>query len=330
MDPIAAASPDGIRAAIQHHRSQGRLKRLRRPARPRLSKAPERALNKQLGGLVEQLGRLIEREVIPAIGTIVEAAPNEFAGRQDGAEGRVVTRHDQFRERLLEVIRGVTVTAGTIVDVERVLENTAADVNQRNQAQESRTLGSVVGVNPLLTEPWLEDLISDFVSRNSELITRVTQDYMRQVGEVISEAVRSGQRAEQIEAELRRRFVRTQGAGKKADSSKLRRRMRLIARDQIGSLNADITRTRQTQIGVKRFIWRTAKDERVRGRQVTREGKTIGGKYPDARPAHTVLEGQVFEWSKGAPGGLFPGRPINCRCVAEPVLQDVVDDLPEI
>lgn len=326
MEPILAASPESVRAAISLQKSQGRLKKLRKPARHRLSKAPERNLQRALNTLVRRLGQVVESQVIPELGSIVAAAPNEFQATQD-ARGNV--RHDQFRERLLAVIRGVTVTAGTILDIERLLTEAAQDVDNRNQTQQSRTMAAVAGVQPLIAEPWLADLIEDFVSRNAELITRVSEDYIRQVGEVVSEAVRSGQRAEQIETELRQRFVNTERAAKDADSSKLKRRMRLIARDQIASLNSDITKTRQTQLGLRRFVWRTARDERVRGRQVTREGTTIGGKYPKAKPAHTELEGQIFDWDKGA-NGLFPGRPINCRCVAEPYLPDLIEDAPVI
>ena len=325
MEPIIAATPDGVRAAIRTQRAQGRLRKLRRPARHKLARRPELDLKRQLNRLVANLGKLIERDVLPQVPAIVQAAPRAIREIQDG---RVSQRQDQFQERLLAVIRGVTVTAGTLIDVEKVFEDAAGDVNERNRRQTNQTFQSVVGVRPLISEPWLADLVRDFVLRNSALITQVSEDYMRQVGEVISEAVRSGQRAEQIEGELRRRFIRTEGAEKGADSAKLKRRMRLIARDQVASLNSDITKTRQTQLGVRRFIWRTAKDERVRGPQVSRGGATIGGKYPNARPAHTTLEGQIFDWRTGA-NGLFPGRPINCRCVAEPVLDDVVDDSDE-
>lgn len=325
MEPIIAASPEGIRAAIVAQKSQGRLKRLRRSRRHRLSRRPELELRQALNRLVRKLGELVELRVLPQVSDIVEAAPDALRPVTDS---RGSQRHDQFQERLTSVIRGVTVTAGTLIDVERLFGEVAGEVNARNLRQTNQTFQSVVGVQPLVSDPWLADLVRDFQLRNASLITNVTQDYMRQVGEAISEAVRSGQRAEQIEEELRKRFVKTENAEKDADSAKLKRRMRLIARDQIASLNADITKARQTQLGIRRFIWRTAKDERVRGPQVSRGGATIGGKYPKARPAHTVLEGQIFDWSKGA-DGLFPGRPINCRCVAEPVIDDLVEEAGE-
>ncbi|WP_241971166.1 minor capsid protein [Actinobacillus lignieresii] len=51
------------------------------------------------------------------------------------------------------------------------------------------------------------------------------------------------------------------------------KRARLIARDQIGKLNARLTQLRQQQIGVKSYIWRTSLDERVRKWHKSREGE---------------------------------------------------------
>lgn len=51
---------------------------------------------------------------------------------------------------------------------------------------------------------------------------------------------------------------------------------------------------RQQEFGVKKYIWRTAMDDRV-------------------RPSHAANEGKVFEWKDGD----GPGTEYNCRCSAE-------------
>jgi SPP1 gp7 family putative phage head morphogenesis protein len=81
------------------------------------------------------------------------------------------------------------------------------------------------------------------------------------------------------------------------------RRATLIARDQISNINSQLTKQRQTDAGVREYIWRTSGDERVRDEHAAREGKR-------------------YRWSDPPPDG-HPGEPILCRCTAEPVLDEL-------
>lgn len=74
-----------------------------------------------------------------------------------------------------------------------------------------------------------------------------------------------------------------------------------IARDQIGTLAMEITRDRQTAAGIRKFVWLTKRDSRVRDSHRSRHGKT-------------------FAWADGADGE-FPGGPPNCRCHAAAVIE---------
>jgi SPP1 gp7 family putative phage head morphogenesis protein len=78
-------------------------------------------------------------------------------------------------------------------------------------------------------------------------------------------------------------------------------RARLIARDQMGKFFGNLAQARQEDIGVTRYRWSTARDSRVRSRHAAREGKEYYWKRP--------------------PAGGPPGFDVNCRCVAEPVLE---------
>lgn len=79
-------------------------------------------------------------------------------------------------------------------------------------------------------------------------------------------------------------------------------RARLIARDQAATAQGQIQKVRQQALGVRRYRWQTAGDERV-------------------RPSHAALNGQAFTWDAPPPIG-HPGEPINCRCVAIPIFDD--------
>ena len=79
----------------------------------------------------------------------------------------------------------------------------------------------------------------------------------------------------------------------------------LIARDQVSKLNGQLTRVRQTSLGVKSYIWRTSLDERV-------------------RPTHISKEGKEFNWNEPPSDTGHPGEDYQCRCYAEPVLEKLI------
>ena len=89
-------------------------------------------------------------------------------------------------------------------------------------------------------------------------------------------------------------------------------RARLIARDQTSKIHIAVTRARSEEIGVEEYIWRTAGDERVAGSPTAPETNRIHGN-------HYKRNGKKFRWDSPPHDG-HPGFAINCRCIAEPVI----------
>ena len=83
-------------------------------------------------------------------------------------------------------------------------------------------------------------------------------------------------------------------------------RARLIARDQTAKLAANLTMVRALHIGSESYIWRTARDQRV-------------------RPTHRQVDGKTFTWKDKArlsDGHLVnPGIDIQCRCWSEVIVE---------
>jgi len=75
-------------------------------------------------------------------------------------------------------------------------------------------------------------------------------------------------------------------------------------RARVAGWAAKANQRKQEAIGVKRYIWRTRQDSRV-------------------RPGHARLEGTVQRWAKPPDVGggrmLHPGEDWNCRCIAVPI-----------
>ncbi|MCK4520973.1 MAG: minor capsid protein, partial [Nanoarchaeota archaeon] len=88
---------------------------------------------------------------------------------------------------------------------------------------------------------------------------------------------------------------------------KLITRVKLIARDQISKLNGDLNQQRQNDLGVRRYRWRTSRDERV-------------------RESHVVKEGNIYQWNKPPADTGHPSEDYNCRCYAEAIISDIIGE----
>lgn len=89
-----------------------------------------------------------------------------------------------------------------------------------------------------------------------------------------------------------------------------KRRARLIARDQVLSLNAKLNEDRQKRVGITEYVWRTVGDGSVRSH-------------------HSHLNGKRFKYADPPKGGGTgasdrgnPGTGIGCRCQAIPVIPE--------
>lgn len=155
-----------------------------------------------------------------------------------------------------------------------------------------------LGVDVYRSEPWLAELQKNWISQNTSLIKSIPAQYMAKVEQIVRGGVLAGSSPKELSRQI------------KAVAGVTDRRAMIIARDQVGKANAELTQYRQTDLGVKDYKWRTAKDERVRGNP--------GGRFPNAVPSHYAREGKTFSWND-APSGGHPGMAVLCRCYADPI-----------
>ena len=161
--------------------------------------------------------------------------------------------------------------------------------------QMARQFRAALGIDIVRAEPWLEPRIRAFTSENVALIKSIPQKYFTEVEKNVVQGMRQGFRWEEIAKDLDDRYEVAEGHAK------------LVARDQVGKFMGELNQQRQQDLGVTSFIWRTARDNRV-------------------REAHQALEGEEFSWDSPPAEGI-PGEPINCRCQAEPVLAQIFEAL---
>lgn len=172
-----------------------------------------------------------------------------------------------------------------------LLQRHGRDVNVFNLRQVRRQFKAALGIDVIGTLPHGDTIFKQYVADNVALIRGFAQQKLRRVEETVRRHWRVGDRWEEIADKLHQEL----GVNKK--------RAMLIARDQVGKLNGELARDRQTALGVQQFVWRTSLDGRVRDQ-------------------HRALEGKIFDYAKGGhPTEKIPGWPIRCRCYAEPVFE---------
>lgn len=211
----------------------------------------------------------------------------------------VVVKADSFASRLQQIINGILIDYG--LDLEKFKRTIAArgiDTSDFNKKQIQKIYKQALGVDVFLREPYLIDTIQSFVDINTSFLRRYGDEYADRIGDTVLNGVRQGLATPAIAKLIRDQY-----------SWLTKNKAQLLARDQVGKLDGQLSMVRHGQLGVERYTWRTALDERVRAE-------------------HQAMEGKIYTWvgKEASPIGP-PGFPIQCRCVAEPILEDIIDNL---
>ena len=167
-----------------------------------------------------------------------------------------------------------------------------------------------MGIPLFQTEPWLDDTIKGFTKENIDLITNLRDSTVKDVDTIINRGVKQGLRKETIRKQI------LEGTDLKPGRfRKTRTRAQLIARDQIDKLNGQLTKNRQTGVGISRYIWRTLIDEKVRTSHRAMEGMLC--RWDDAT-VYSVDNGKTW-LQRSSIGGVeqHPGQDYQCRCYGE-------------
>jgi len=261
--------------------------------RPRRRKLPKQTLPR----LVSQD---YARELIAIINKTREALEplyRELPGLLERAE-RDRSRQDAGEgpraRALIELARQQLANAVKPTDIERLAGKFAERTQSWQRMQFAKQTKAAFGVDILSTDPRLPAIVEGFVSENVSLISDLPRKLLTDVEGVVTRGLTSGKLNSDIAKELEQRLNVSKS------------RAKLIARDQVGKLYGQVNASRQKSLGVSRFVWRTVGDERV-------------------RDEHSSLDGKIFSYDDPPSEGL-PGEPINCRCYAEPVLSDLLEE----
>ena len=231
---------------------------------------------------------------IPIPAARADADDEDFEDDEDAEDVEDIS--SKLRALLLDGRKKVEASLAQ-ADIHALATKYGKTTSEFQKTQLNRQVKTAVGVDPTFKDPGLRARIGVFAKQNVTLVSRIPEKLHEDLANLIEEGALNGWLNEGLADKIADRFDISENHA------------RLIARDQVGSLFADMNHDRQRSIGVTRFIWRCGNDERVRGNP--------DGLYPKADPSHWDLADQTYSYddppiddTTGLP--MLPGDPILC------------------
>ena len=280
-------SIDQLTKIKQRRLGKDKAVKLKKPPKWHPPSSQEREYMRVLFSLTNELKKQIKEIIFPALPSLISEVEQLYPTS--------LSRGDDFSDTLKRLINSVIqAIKGKVEDTIAESKIIGVQVARYNKRQFDRINNSVFGIDIFIDQPWLQDQLKLFGSQNAQLIRSLPAQELDQVAQIIERGLQEGSRFHSMTQAIQERFGIT------------RRRAKLIARDQTSKLNASLTKLRQQELGVEEYIWQTAGDERV-------------------RPTHRAHDGKKFRWDHPPKDTGHPGTDINCRCVAVPVLEGLLD-----
>lgn len=267
---------------------RGRKLKLRKPPKQRPPSMPQREYYAALKIMVDDLKSVTDK-------MLTDNQLKAFVVSANALRPDAV-RFDRFAEdirRVILIMQEEFWRQWSEEDFYQSAEDAARNTNRFNKSQFSKTMNRVLGVDVTAGDPWLAQEIEAFTLENVRLIKSIPQTHFEKVQQSLFRDIMAGKSIADISDNL-----------KSIDAS-LENKAKLIARDQIGKFNGNLTKLRQKDVGLKEYRWSASNDDRV-------------------RPEHEERDGEVFSWDEPPDDG-HPGEAVNCRCVALPMFEQLLD-----
>lgn len=246
----------------------------------------------------------IEQQYAKMLRGIIDGINAELKTRiADELKAEIAAREDGYRaDDLSAVLRAIRSLATGNIPGLSFVRNIGDSIRSAIDGNWQKAINQAIGVNVALPGTDMSANIDAWAEENTALITNLTQSYLSKITTAVNSGFRDGLSWREISKNIR------------AETGVAKRRADLIARDQVATMNMQVTKQRAADLEIKQFVWRTMEDQRVRGNP--------SGRYPKAKPSHYARNGKTYNWSDGAGArDTFPGQAINCRCYASNVIE---------
>jgi len=254
------------------------LKRIKK--RVRLKKIPypkklEAEYYRELKQIAEAMKHIVMERLLPAL----KSKENEYTN--DGIIDDIMMMFESLRN------------SGGVKNAIQIASEMVRKTDNLNREKVLQQLNQKLGVDLPTTfaKEGIEPIIKANIAKNATLIKSIPEEFVKNIESIIYSGVTTGATYKSIEEQIKG----TEGI--KSVFGKLDDRIKLIARNEVSSINGQINKVRMQNIGVTKFEWVTAGDERV-------------------RDSHADLDGQVFDWNNPPTNErgekIIPGQDFNC------------------
>lgn len=227
--------------------------------------------------------RAIALRVINDTNTLIVPILQQFESEyvNDAYAGVLANAFKELEKRYSDIDRLAQVVASSFV----------GDVNNSNRQRFYKAMNSVIGVDlsAIVQNEGLGDTLIVSTEANVSLIKTIPAEHLKKIQTAVYTGTTQGSTAKSL-----LQTIREVSKGTMA-------RPKLIARDQTAKINSAFNQQRQQNFGVTEYTWRTADDGNV-------------------RETHKDNNGKVFRWDKPPKETGHPGNDIQCRCIAQAIV----------
>jgi SPP1 gp7 family putative phage head morphogenesis protein len=180
--------------------------------------------------------------------------------------------------------------------IQKFVKNLYKDLDKYNKNRFYANINNQIGVDveSIIKTDGLNSFVSNKSLESTDLIERFKTDNLVAYKQNILRRMNAG-------SSLKDLYEQT-----KKNTNFSLNRANLIARNEIKTFNTELAKKRSQNLGIKEAIWQASKDERTRGCHHRFNGK----QYKIGKGLYCSESKQYEE----------PGEPINCRCVALPIV----------
>lgn len=266
----------------------------------------EREMRRAANGYV----RIVNREVkkhLPEIMALYRQKRYDDANFDDGLELK------QGLSVIFQTIAQAVEKAVTAYDLNSRIASIASIVKNTSLREWKRMVKQTLGVDLMsdyYSGSFYEAIIQQWIAQNVSKIKTISANELTNLEGILSDGFLHGKPIREIAKSIQKECNTTRSSAM------------FIARDQVGTLNSQITKHQQQDAGVDEYKWDTSHDERV-------------------RPCHQALNGKKFRWDDPpemwtmTKNGIAmlgrrcnPGEDYACRCCGLPVFNLNTIDLP--
>lgn len=181
------------------------------------------------------------------------------------------------------------------------IKKTADGVLDFDNADFSKIVKKGINVDVPITSQWWNDMKNSWAEDNYSLIVSNAKNYVSKINTLTEQAVVNGFSVRKLTDNI-----------KQATTGLTDKHCKLLARDQIGKLNGQITESQMQEIGLDLYVWSTSNDDRVRESHAMMEGLLC--RWDDASVC-SYDNGKTWVSRPSGAVDLHPGQDIQCRCV---------------